>query len=76
MKLRELRKSPFKIHTNVNIHLEVIQMHEDVISKLKGIAAIMEYMSGADKLDVNYTKEALGILSENMYEIIEEIKTK
>ena len=50
-------------------------MQEDVMIKLKGIAAILEYMSSAEKLDVNYTREALGMLTENMYEIIEEIET-
>ena len=47
-------------------------MHEDALSKLKGIVAILEYMSSADKLDAEYTKEGLGILAEQLYVIIEQ----
>lgn len=49
-------------------------MHEDVVSKLKGIVAILEYMSSADKLDVNYTQEALFIVTSELNVIIEEVK--
>lgn len=49
-------------------------MCEDAMIKLKGIAAIIEYMSSAEKLDVNYTKEALSVLTKEMYEILEGIE--
>jgi len=45
-------------------------MSEEQISKLKGIAAMLEYMSSAEKMDILYTKEALGVLSEQLYALL------
>ena len=42
------------------------------LEKLKGIAATLEYMASADRLDVKYTQEALGMLAEQLYEVIEQ----
>jgi hypothetical protein len=47
-------------------------MQEQELATLKGIAATLDYMASADKLDVKYTQEALGMLAEELYEIIEE----
>ena len=44
------------------------------LEKLKGIAAMLEYMASADKLDVKYTQEALGMLAEQLYEVIDQCK--
>ena len=42
------------------------------LEKLKGIAATLDYMASADRLDVQYTQEALGMLAEQLYEVIEQ----
>ena len=47
-------------------------MCEDAIIKLKGIAAILEYMACTKKVDAKYTEEALGLLAEQLYTILEE----
>lgn len=46
-------------------------MQGQELTKLKGVAAILEYMASADKLDVRYTQEALGMLAEQLYEVVE-----
>ena len=46
-------------------------MNEEQLSKLKGIAATLEYMASADRLDVQYTQEALEMLAEQLYEVID-----
>ena len=48
-------------------------MQEHELQTLKGVAAMLEYMASAEKLDVMYTKEALGMLAEFMQEVIEEV---
>ena len=46
-------------------------MNEEQLTKLKGVAAMLEYIASADKLDVQYTKEALAMLAEQLYEVID-----
>ena len=45
-------------------------MNEEDLRIIKGVAAILESMSGS-KNDVNYTEEALSMLAEQLYEVIE-----
>ena len=47
-------------------------MSEQDMIKLRGIAAILEYMSSSDKLDVVGTKEAIAMLAEELYVIIDQ----
>ena len=47
-------------------------MNEEQLNKLKGIAAMLEYMASAERLDVKYTQDALGMLAEELYEVIEQ----
>ena len=47
-------------------------MNEKNLATLKGIAATLDYMASADRLDVKYTQEALGMLTEQLYGIIEQ----
>lgn len=47
-------------------------MSEDNKSKIRGVVAILEYMSSAGKLDVNYTQEALKIIAKELNEVLEE----
>ena len=47
-------------------------MQEQELTIIKGVAAMLEYMASADRLDVQYTQEALGVLAEELYKIIEE----
>ena len=47
-------------------------MSEQDMIKLRGIAAILEYMSSADKLDVIGTKDAIAMLAEELYVIIDQ----
>ena len=46
-------------------------MSEQDMIKLRGIAAILEYMASADKLDVVGTKDAIAMLSEELYVILD-----
>lgn len=46
-------------------------MNEQKILKLRGIAAILEYMASSDALDVVYTKEALFMIAEELYCILD-----
>ena len=47
-------------------------MQEHELQIIKGIAAMLEYMASAEKLDVRYTKEALVMLAEQLYEVIKQ----
>lgn len=47
-------------------------MREQELQTLKGIAAMLEYMASAERLDIKYTQEALAMLAEELYKIIEE----
>ena len=47
-------------------------MSEQDMIKLRGIAAILEYMESADKLDVVGTKDAIAMLAEELYCIIDQ----
>lgn len=47
-------------------------MNEQTIKKLKGIATLLDYMASADTLDCVHTQEALALLADDLYEIIEE----
>ena len=47
-------------------------MQEHELQTIRGIAAILEYMASADRLDVKYTQDALGVLAEQLYMIIEQ----
>ena len=46
-------------------------MNEQDTLKLKGIAAILEYMASSDALDVMYTKEALFLIAEELYRVLD-----
>lgn len=46
-------------------------MNEKNLATLKGIAATLDYMASAERLDVKYTKEALAMLAEQLYEVID-----
>ena len=46
-------------------------MSEHDMIKLRGIAAILEYMASADKLDVVGTKDAIAMLAEELYVILD-----
>ena len=52
------------------ITMEENIMNEEDLRIIKGGAAILESMSGS-KNDVNYTEEALSVLAEQLYEVIE-----
>ena len=47
-------------------------MREQDMIKLRGIAAILEYMASADKLDVVGTQDAIAMLAEELYMIIDQ----
>jgi hypothetical protein len=47
-------------------------MQEQELATLKGIAATLDYMASAERLDVKYTKDALGVLAEQLYEVIDQ----
>lgn len=47
-------------------------MQEQDLQTIRGIAAILEYMASADRLDVQYTQDALGLLAEQLNMIIDE----
>ena len=47
-------------------------MSEQDMIKLRGIAAIIEYMASADKFDVVYTQDALAMLAEELYCIVDQ----
>ena len=49
-------------------------MNEEQLSKLKGIAAMLEYMASAERLDVKYTQDALYIVTSELNVIIEEVE--
>ena len=46
-------------------------MSEQDMIKLRGIAAILEYMASSDKLDVVYTQDALAMLAEELYVLVD-----
>ena len=46
-------------------------MSEQDMIKLRGIAAILEYMASSDKLDVVGTKDAIAMLAEELYVILD-----
>lgn len=46
-------------------------MSEQDMIKLRGIAAILEYLASADKLDVLYTQDALAMLAEELYVLVD-----
>ena len=45
-------------------------MDEKNLAILKGIAAMLEYMASAEKLDVRYTQEVLKIITEIVHGLI------
>jgi len=47
-------------------------MQEQDLQTIRGIAAMLEYMASADRLDIKYTQDALGVMAEELYNIIEE----
>lgn len=47
-------------------------MQEHELQIIKGIAAMLEYMASAERLDVKYTQDALGVMAEQLYSIIEQ----
>ena len=47
-------------------------MSEQDMIKLRGISAILEYMASEDKLDVVGTKDAIAMLAEELYVIIDQ----
>lgn len=47
-------------------------MQEHELKIIKGIAAMLEYMASADRLDVQYTQDALGVMAEQLYEVIDQ----
>ena len=47
-------------------------MSEQDMIKLRGIAAILEYLASADALDVVGTKDAIAMLAEELYMIIDQ----
>ena len=46
-------------------------MNEQNTLKLRCISAILEYMASSDALDIVYTKEALFMIAEELYCIID-----
>lgn len=47
-------------------------MNEQTVLTLKGIATLLDYMASADTLDCVHTQEALALLADDLFEIIEE----
>ena len=46
-------------------------MSEQDMIKLRGIAAILEYMASSDKLDVIGTQDAIAMLAEELYVLVD-----
>ena len=47
-------------------------MSEQDMIKLRGIAAILEYMASSDRLDVIGTKDAIAMLAEELYVLVDQ----
>ena len=53
-------------------NIDILFLSEQDMIKLRGIAAILEYMASADNLDVVGTKDAIAMLAEELYVIIDQ----